>query len=139
MRRPLAFLAAPVPAALFQSFVVALWPKEAALGVFKHPASMFVVILIYFYLFGLLIGVPTFLALRRRTSGLIAPMLAGSVAGILPVGLALGVSSSAAWTTAYVVIYDLLFFGLGGAAAGWLYWFVGLRNVSEEGGKKATA
>lgn len=53
-----AFVVAPFPAALFQAIVVAIWPKQGQ-GVFENPPSMFVALCLYFYIFGLLLGLPT--------------------------------------------------------------------------------
>ena len=66
MFRPLiAFLLAPFPAAFFQAIIVAGWPKEG-MGVFEHPVSMFAAICLLFYMFGLVLGLPLLLLLRKR-------------------------------------------------------------------------
>ncbi|WP_380875531.1 hypothetical protein [Sphingomonas sp. DBB INV C78] len=123
-----AFLVAPFPAALFQSIVVALWPKEG-MGVFKHPSSMFVAVCIYYYFSGLLLGLPAWLVMRKRNVvGLRGLAIAGLIVGLLPVAVALGWTVVKEGASAYVVTYNLLFFGLGGMAAGWVYWLVALRN-----------
>ena len=128
LRRAGAFLAAPFPAAIFQSIVVAVWPKEGQ-GVFEHQASMFIAVCTYFYVFGLLIGVPAWLIMRKRnTMGLQAHALAGLVVGILPVGTALGWTIIQGASSAYVVAYNLLLFGLGGMAAGATFWLISRRR-----------
>ena len=122
MRRLWAFLMAPFPAALIQAIVVGVWPK-AGKGVFEHPASMFVVVCLYFYLFGLLLGLPVSILLKKRSlQDSKAYLLAGLVAGLLPVAVALAWSAGHDWASTYIVTYNLLFFGLGGVSAGWLYW-----------------
>ena len=122
MRRAWAFLVAPFPVALFQSIVVALWPKEG-MGVFENPPSMFVAVCIYFYFFGVLLGLPAWLILRRRTAfGPWAFAMTGLAVGLLPIGATLAWMVSQEGFTAYVLIYNLLLFGLGGLAAGWMYW-----------------
>lgn len=122
MRRFRSFMVAPFPAALIQAIVVGIWPKPGT-GVFEHPASMFVVVCLYFYLFGLLLGTPASMLLKKRyPQGPTAYSLAGLVAGLLPVGLVLAWSAGQEWASTYIVVYNLLFFGLGGMSAGWLYW-----------------
>jgi hypothetical protein len=64
-----AFLIAPFPVALIQSAVVGLWPK-AGEGVFEHPVSMFVAICLYFYVVGMVLGLPAWLVMRRRSATL---------------------------------------------------------------------
>ena len=124
LRNAWAFIAAPFPAALLQSIVVGLWPKEG-MGVFQNPASMFVAICIYYYLFGLLIGLPAWLVMRRRSEmGLRAYAIVGLIVGLLPVGTALGWTILQGNVLAYIVAYNLLFFGLGGLAAGSTYWLI---------------
>lgn len=121
MRRVGAFLVAPFPVAFFQSVVVALWPKEG-MGVFENPPSMFAAMCIYFYSFGLLLGIPAWLILRRRkASGSQAFAIAGLIAGLLPIGLALGWTTIQEGSTAYVAAYNLLLFGVGGLVAGWTF------------------
>ena len=124
LRTALAIVASPFPAAIFQSIVVALWPKEG-MGVFEHPVSMFVAIYIYYYIFGLIIGIPARLLIgMRRPVGLRPYALAGLLVGLLPAGAALGWTISQGQASTYVVAYNLAFFGLGGLAAGSLFWLI---------------
>jgi hypothetical protein len=128
LRSAWAFLAAPFPAALFQSVVVALWPKEG-MGVFENPPSMFVAVCIYFYLFGLLIGMPAWLVMRKcNAMGLRAFAITGLVVGLLPVGIALGWTVIQGDVSAYVVTYNSMFFALGGMVAGSSYWLITRRS-----------
>jgi len=128
LRSAWAFLAAPFPAALFQSIVVALWPKEG-MGVFENPYSMFVAVCIYYYLFGLLIGFPAWLIMRKRGAMVLrAYAITGLVVGLLPVGAALGWTIIQGSVSAYIITYNLLFFGLGGLAAGSTYWLIARRG-----------
>jgi hypothetical protein len=127
LRIALAFVAAPFPAALFQSIVVALWPKQE-MGVFENPPSMFVAICIYYYFFGLLIGVPAWLVIRKRNAlNVRTYAMAGLLVGLLPVGAALGWTIIQAHTSTYVLAYNLAFFGLGGVAARWTFWSISRR------------
>lgn len=130
MRGLWAFLVAPFPAALFQSIVVAIWPKQG-MGVFDNPPSMFVAVCLYYYLFGLLVGLPAWHVMRKRNAiGLRAHAIVGLLVGLLPVGAALVWTAIKDGASAYVITYNLLFFGLGGMAAGWIYWRVA-RNIEE--------
>lgn len=124
MRTLGAFLVAPFPVALFQAVIVGLWPKEG-MGVFENPLSMFVALCLYFYIFGLLIGVPAWILLRGR-GAISLPLLmkVGLLAGLIPVGSALAVSAIRGQLSAYALVYNLLLFGLGGLAAGAVFWFV---------------
>jgi len=88
----LAFLIAPFPAALIQSIVVALWSKEG-MGVFEHPASMFVAICLLFYLVELVLALPLYFKLRKRLPRRMSTYgLAGTFLVILPIIAGLGVS-----------------------------------------------
>jgi hypothetical protein len=139
LRSAWAFLTAPFPAALFQSIVVALWPKEG-MGVFQNPPSMFVAVCIYYYLSGLLIGVPAGLIMRKRnTLSLRAYATAGLVVGLLPVGAAVGWTIIQGGASAYVSAYNLLFFSLGGLAAGSTYWLIARRSRDGRAPEQATA
>ena len=121
-RTILAFLLAPFPAALIQSIMVALWPKEG-MGVFENPASMFVAICIYFYFFGLVLGIPATILLGKRGSrGLRHYAVAGLIVALVPVTIALSVAVIDGGSSAYIVVYNLIFFGLGGLMAGSLFW-----------------
>ena len=126
-----AFLIAPFPVALFQAIVIMLWPKPGK-GVFENPVAMFITICLYFYIFGILIGFPTWLALRRRTSQLRACMLAAFFAAMLPISAALIFMGMRGQASAYMVLYDLLLFGCGGFGAGALFWRIGVRKMPIE-------
>ena len=131
-----AFLVAPFPAALLQAIVVAIWPREAE-RVFENPASMFVAICLYFYIFGLSIGLPAWLWLwlrrGRRAVSLRALSIIGLLIGLIPVGSALAVTAVQSELPAYVVAYNLALFGLGGAAAGALFWLIACRREVRTG------
>jgi hypothetical protein len=124
LRNLLAFLAAPLPGASIQSAAVALWPKPG-MGVFAHPLSMFVAICLLIYAFGIVLGVPAFLLLRRRNlSSLRAHALAGLGVAAAPVGLALLWSVARGSVSLYAVAYNLLYFGLAGLLAGATFWAI---------------
>jgi len=133
-----ASIIAPFPVALVQAIVVSLWPKIGK-GVFEHPLSMFVAIDLYFYIFGLLLGLPACLILRRRSTNLNAFVLLGAFVGLVPVGLALVVMTLRGQASVYVVIYNLMLFGLGGVVAGAVFWRLAVRHKFELGAtRKAT-
>lgn len=129
LRKLVGFLAAPLPAAVLQSTVVSFWPKIGK-GVFEHPSSMFVLVCLYFYLFGLILGGPAWLMIRRRNAEMRHCVALGTMVGIIPIAVALVVIANRHYASAYLVIYDLLFFGLGGALAGVLFWRIGVREPS---------
>jgi hypothetical protein len=121
-RIALAFLLAPFPAAFIQSVVVGVWPKVDK-GVFEHPASMFVAICLFFYLVELLVALPLFLAMRTRVPRRLSPYgLAGALMVLLPIAAGLSVAVTRGGLSAYQVIYNLAFFGLGGFLAGGVFW-----------------
>lgn len=131
---------APFPVALVQAMVVSLWPKIGRGGVFEHPSSMFVAMNLYFYIFGLLFGFPAWLVLRRRSASLIALALLGAFVGLAPIGLALVVTALRGQASLYVVIYNLMLFGLGGVVAGAVFWRFAVRHKLElETSRKATS
>jgi hypothetical protein len=122
------FLLAPFPAALFQSIVVALWPKPGR-GVFEHPLSMFTVICLYFWLFSLLLGLPAWAILRKHRSVTFGTfVLIGLFVGLLPICVPLAVLVARAQASAYLVAYNMLLFALGGMTAGALFWFIAIRK-----------
>ena len=121
MRTAFAAAVAPFPAAFVQSVMVALWPKEG-MGAFEHPASMFVVICLFYYIFGLLIGVPAWLIARKRKPvSLRAWLFIGLLVGVLPVAAALAWMAIRGEATAFVAAYNLAFFGFCGLVAGWTF------------------
>lgn len=122
-----AFFAAPIPVALFQSVVVALWPK-AGEGIFEHPASMFVAVCLYFYSVGLLLGVPAWLFIRRRSARLRTYMMLGLAAALIPVVASLVATASSGEGSAYLIIYNLCLFGVGGMMAGAVFWRISIRE-----------
>ena len=124
VRTLLAFLAAPVPGALIQSAVVALWPKPG-LGVFERPLSMFVAIALFVYAAGLVLGVPAAIMLRRRgLTGLRDHALAGAGVMLTPIVLALLWTLWRSSTTPYAIAYSLGYFGLTGLLAGAVFWAI---------------
>ena len=119
-----AFLVAPFPAALFQSLVVAKWPKPE-MGIFENSASMFVAICIYAYAFGSLLGIPAAIWLRRRGKRtLSAYAVAGLGVWLLPIMTGLGFGFAQGQLSLYIAIYNLALFGAGGLAAGVLVWWI---------------
>lgn len=122
-----AFIVAPFPTALVQAVVVGLWPKVGK-GVFEHPSSMFVVIALYFYVFGLLLGVPAWLIMRRRSTSLKTFAFIGLAVATTPIGAALAVMIFRGQASAYLILYTLALFGLGGLAAGALFWRLAVRK-----------
>ena len=123
----MAFIVAPFPVALIQAVVVALWPK-AGKGVFEHPSSMFIAMALYFYIFGLLLGVPAWLIVRKRSTSVKAFIFIGSLVALVPVGAALAMMIMRGQASAYVVSYIFALFSLGGMAAGALFWALASRN-----------
>ncbi len=124
-RNIFAFLVAPFPAALFQAIAVAIWPKPG-MGVFERPASMFVAICLLFYVFGLFLGVPLFLALgKRRPRTLRFHALTGMAVALAPIiaVLAWNVAQGPA-LFAWAIIYDTIYFAMGGLLAGATFWLV---------------
>jgi hypothetical protein len=124
LRVALAFVVAPFPAAFLQSLVVALWPKPG-MGVFEHPASMFVAVCIFFYFFGLILGVPVAIFLRKKGYHTVrAYALTGLAVILTPILAPLGVTVARGGVTFYAAGYNLAFFALGGLMAGALFWLV---------------
>jgi len=124
----LAFLIAPFPAAFLQSVVVALWPKEG-MGVFEHPMSMFVAICLLYYVIELAVALPLYLAVRKRlprkwsTYG-----LAGACLVLLPIVAGLSIAVAKGGMSAYALVYNVAFFGLGGFLAGLVFWRLTIRR-----------
>ena len=127
LRTLTAFFVAPVPMALFQSAMVALWPNPAK-GIFQHPASMFVLVCLLFYIFELMVGLPAWVIVRRRGATLKAYLLIGLLAALLPAAMGLLGLARGTPLSAHALIYDLLLFGLGGVAAGALFWLIAGRT-----------
>jgi len=130
MRRvTVAFLLAPLPAAFIQSVVVAVWPKKG-MGVFEHPASMFVAMCLLFYVFELVLALPLYLAVRKRPRrGILSYGVAGAVIILLPIVVGLVVVGMRGQLSAYELIYNLVLFGLGGFLAGALFWRLTMAGV----------
>ena len=121
-RIAVAFLLAPFPAAFIQSLVVAVWPKKG-MGVFEHPASMFVVMCLFFYILELALALPLYLATGKRLpGGAVSYGIAGAVIILLPIVAGLGVLAARGHLTGYELIYNLGLFGLGGFLAGVVFW-----------------
>ncbi len=126
------FLLAPFPAALFQSIVVALWPKPDQ-GVFENPPSMFVVVCLYFWFFGLLLGVPAWAIIRKRRNVTLRTfVLIGLFVGLIPICVPLAILVARGQASSYLVVYNVLLFALGGMAAGALFWSIVLRKRRAE-------
>jgi hypothetical protein len=130
VRAVFAFIVAPFPIALTQAIVVALWPKVGK-GVFEHPSSMFIAMALYFYIFGLLLGVPAWLIVRKRSTSVKIFIYIGSLVALVPVGAALAMMMIRGQGTAYVVSYTLALFALGGTAAGGLFWALAIRKKGD--------
>src|SRR3569833_1627498 len=123
LRGLLAYLVAPFPAAIFQSLIVALQSKAGGAAIYAHPLSLFVAVCLFFFAFGLVLAVPLVLAFRRLWPGRRAYVRAGALAGLLvPVVAMFTVTVENATMSAFAALYILIFFGLGGYAAGALYW-----------------
>ena len=141
LRVILAFLLAPFPAALMQALLVALWPLTRGAGIYQHPASMFVAMCVLHYAFGLVLGVPLYLALRRRSlNRLLFYVLAGTGIVLVPMALWL---TWAAWGVAVpasagaLVAYAFLRFGISGALTGATFWLLA-RPDRREARRRAT-
>lgn len=126
------FLLAPFPAALFQSLIVAEWPKHG-MGIFEHPVSMFAAICLLFYLFGFLLGVPLLLVQRGRREYTVVGYAAAGVAVIsLPIVVTLAVVAAPSHLSTYVILYNVAFFVVGGAAAGTLFRYIKGPRISQQ-------
>jgi energy-converting hydrogenase Eha subunit A len=124
LRIALAFVMAPIPAALIQSIIVALYPKDG-MGVFEHPASMFVAICILFYTFGIALGIPAVFVMRKRgLRGLRPYALVGVITVLTPILIALAWTAIKGQISVYTAAYNILFFAFGGLIAGWLFWLI---------------
>lgn len=124
-----AAIVAPFPAALFQAVVVGIWPKLGQ-GIHENPSSMFVAICLYFYVSGLIIGVPTWFAWRKRDQ-LRARSFAilGAAIGLAPMGIVNWVLAFQNVPDAtYVIVYTTTLFGIGGLVAGLLFWRLRVRK-----------
>jgi hypothetical protein len=123
MRFFLAFLLAPFPAALIQAVIVAIWPGPGP-GVYQHPASMFAAICLLLYVLALVLGVPTFLVLRRRDPvSLRTHAFTGTLMVLIPTALLMGfglaterIPARLAGTT----VLQLTFLGLLSGVTFWL-------------------
>jgi glucose dehydrogenase len=127
LRTLAAFFIAPFPVALFQAAVVTLWPKAGG-GVFAHPVSMFAAVCLYFYIVGLLLGLPAWLFIRRRSAALRAYAMLGLVTALIPVAAALVATAISGRGSAYIILYNLTLFGVGGMLAGALFWRIAIRQ-----------
>jgi hypothetical protein len=124
-----AFLLAPVPAALIQSVVVAIWPKKG-MGVFAHPASTFVAMCLLFYVFEIVLALPVYLALRKRLPlGVLAYAVAGALVTLVPISVGLLIVAARGHLSAYELIYNVGFFGFGGVLAGIVFGRVTMPGV----------
>ena len=92
---------------------------------------MFVALCLYFYLAGFFLGVPAWLILRKRALARARSFaIIGAVIGFAPVGVGLVLMSfSNRPPTLYLLVYDLLLLGVGGAVAGLVFWRIRIRDV----------
>ena len=124
MRSMFAFLIAPFPAALFQSLIVAVWPKPGT-GVFAHPLSMFAVMCMIFYAFELIFGVPLYIATRTRLPRQLLPYaVAGMLVALIPVVILVAITVARGSLTSYEVMYSLGLFAVGGFFGGAVFWCI---------------
>lgn len=93
---------------------------------------MFVTICLLFYVFGLVIGIPLFLLLRKRIRTLLDYALAGMAIVLLPVVATMSWAAFKGEVSMYVAVYDLAFFAIGGAFAGALFRFLTRPGQSRE-------
>lgn len=124
LRYAAAFLASAVPGAAIQAVVVALWPKPG-MGIFAHPASMFVAVCLIIYAFEAVFGGPALLLLRRHER--IDPKayaLAGLGTIMVPVLLTLVWATTVAPVSLYAYLYNLLYFSVTGLLAGTVFWCI---------------
>ncbi len=123
-RSVIAFLLAPLPAAFFQATIVAIWPKDG-MGVFEHPASMFFAICLVFYVFGLFLALPLLWFFRKRRSFTLGGHVLGGMATMLsPIAIVLALMAFRGQLSPYIGIYNAVFFAIGGAAAGVIFYFI---------------
>jgi hypothetical protein len=127
LRRILAFLLAPLPAALLQAAIVALWGTQGASN-YEHPSTMFVAMCLFLYVPGLVLGVPLYLALRRRTPNrLRSYALAGMLIVLIPMTLLIGsaapyspIPAPSRWREAII----LLRYAVSGLLTGATFWLL---------------
>jgi heme A synthase len=133
IRMIIAFLLAPFPAAIFQSAIVSVWPKPGQ-GVFENPSSMFVAILLFFYAFQLILGLPIFLLIRKRLSPTLRTFgLIGMMVVLIPILVGIATVAYQGGISAYALIYNVTFFALGGFAAGAVFWSVAFASRNNGG------
>jgi len=124
LRFVLAFLLAPLPAALLHAILVALWPRPG-LGIYQHPVSMFATMCLFHYALGLLLGLPLYLALRRRIANrLRAYALGGLLIVLVPMAIGIGWSLAHVRVPFWSAAYSFLRFGTGGLLTGAAFWLV---------------
>jgi hypothetical protein len=123
----LAFLTAPFPVALFQSLVVWIWPRKG-FGIFEHPASMFVLLCLLFYVLEIFLALPLYFARRRRLpSRGITYGVVGAIIALVPIVCVLAFAAFEAGLRAlpaHSIVYNIALFGAGGFAAGIVFWRV---------------
>jgi len=124
LRNIYAFLVAPFPAATLMALRVAAWPRPGG-GVFEHPASMFVTISLFFYIVGVVLGIPLFLWLRRRGgASLRTCAFTGALITLIGIGL------PAAWAVAHgqragpEIVFGILIYGVLGLLTGAMFWLI---------------
>jgi len=114
---------------MIQAIFVALWPKIDRGGVFAHPAAMFVLICLLFYMLQATIGAGCIMFMRRRILiSLRSYVFAGLIAMALPVTFVVLLAASRGQLSPYATIYNVAFFTLGGALAGLVFWTVAVRS-----------
>ncbi|TFI57976.1 hypothetical protein E2493_12330 [Sphingomonas parva] len=124
-RVALGFVVAPAPLAVGQALVFALWPRGT--GFSSHPEGMFLGTMVYAYACQALLGVPLWLAIRRRRP---ADLRLYALCGLAIMLLPMVISAIGFRLTGYAPIslaraaYTFVSFGLGGLAAGALFWGV---------------
>ena len=122
MRRIFTFLTAPIPAAIVQAVVVAIWPKPERGGVFEHPASMFIALCLIFYVLQAVLGVPVAAVIRWKRRTTLATYAWGGIAITSPILLIVGWQFIRQDLSAYQAIYNLMYFTAAGASIGLVTW-----------------
>lgn len=123
MRGIIAFLTAPIPAAIVQAVVVAIWPKPERGGVFEHPSSMFLVLCLIFYVLQALLGVPLAAVIGRQRRPTPTSYALGGIAITSPILLIVGWTFIQQNLSTYQAIYNVMYFTAAGASIGMIAWF----------------
>ena len=124
LRTILAFVLAPIPAASIMAAYVAFRPRPGR-GIFEHPASMFLTLILLLYALAPVIGVPAFLFLRRTDQvSLRAHALAGALMTLIPIGLMGAWGLAIQRVSLREVAFSLLWYGLLGLLTGATFWLI---------------